>query len=141
MYRVLLLCSNNSVLSPIAQAYFRKYAGDTSEVFCSGITKKKLDPIVPSLLKEDGLQVNVGQQHELDELHHIDFDYVLTFDEPSEEASHHMPSHPVKYHYSFKVPTTRDVERRENAYRKLRDDISAAMLDFVNTHLPSSKAG
>jgi protein-tyrosine-phosphatase len=53
MYRVLLLCKNNAVLSPMAEGYFRSLCPDDAEYYRAGITKEKVDPVVYKLMLED----------------------------------------------------------------------------------------
>lgn len=142
MYRVLLLCKNNSVLSPMAEAYFRNFAGDSSEVYCAGVEKRKVDPLVISLLKEDGIELNLGNPHQLEEYSHIDFDYILSFDQESEEALHHLPSRPVKYHFDIHrlIPDDLSNENKEVVYRNVRDEIKKTIRSFVRNHFKRTKA-
>jgi arsenate reductase len=135
MYRVLLLCSNNSVLSPMAEGYFRQFTDDRTEVYSAGIEVKKPDPIMLKVLKEDGVDVSKLRSYSLSDLRHLDFDYILTFDEESEQISHHLPSRSVKYHYQFdQLLESGEGENKEELYLNIRNRIKKIMRGFIKEH-------
>jgi arsenate reductase len=139
MYRVLLLCSNNSVLSPMAEGYFRHFTHDDAEVYGAGIEVKKPDPLMLKILKEDGVDVTKLRSYSLADLRHLDFDYILTFDEESELASHHLPSKSVKYHYQFdKLLESNSREDKEEHYRNLKNRIKKIIRSFIKEHFTNS---
>ncbi len=141
MYQVLLLCSDNSVLNPMAEGYFRYFAQGDAEVYCAGIKVKKIDPLVIRIMQEDKIDISHIQQYKISDLRHIDLDYVLTFDEESEIESHRLPSKPVKYHYDFgKLLMMDTVESDETIYRNLRSRIKKVIRAFIKEHLTSVKA-
>ena len=140
MFRVLLLCRNNSVFSPIAEGYFRKFAGDATEVYSAGIVNEKIDTVVIKLMTEDGIDVSQIKQHKINELKHIDFDFILTYDEESEIESHHLPSKPVKYHFDFHklIPEELTRSNKEEVYRTIRDKIKRTMRSFIRDHFTNA---
>lgn len=140
MFRVLLLCRNNSVLSPMAEGYFRKFANNVTEIYSAGIEKEKIDPIVIKLMSEDGIDISQIKQHKLDEFKHIDFDFILTYDEESEIESHHLPSKPVKYHFDFHklIPDELTKSNKEEVYRTIRDKIKRTMRSFIRGHFANA---
>lgn len=140
MFRVLLLCRNNSVLSPMAEGYFRKFSGGITEIYSAGIEKEKIDPLVILLMKEDGVDISDLKQHRLDEFKHVDFDFILTFDKESESESHHLPSKPVKYHFDFHkmIPDELTRSNREEVYRSIREKVKKTMRSFIRDHFSES---
>lgn len=135
MYRVLLLCSENSVFSLIAEGYFRKYIPENTEVFSAGIALKKINSLAIKLMKEDNIDISGLTQHILSDLRHIDFDYILTFDPESEAESHHLPSKPVKYHYDFeKILMPENGKNTEEKYQNVRDQIKKIIRSFIKEH-------
>lgn len=138
MYRILLMCRDNSILSPLAEAYFKKYAGDFLEIYSAGVIVRAVDPIVATILKEDNLDFYKSGQYQMVDLQHVDFDYVLTFDEESEAESQHLPSKPVKYHYFFDtmIPDSREKNNNREPYHKLRDKIKNTIRAFIKDHFP-----
>ena len=141
MYRVLLLCKNGSLLSPIAGVYFRKFAGELPEVYTAGVCKVQLDPLIVDILKEDNKEIDIPTPYQLDELRHIDFDYILTLDQESREESLHLPSRPVKYHYDFDllIPLDLTKENKEEVYKRVRDKIKNTVRGFVREHFADAK--
>ena len=141
MYRVLLLCSDNSLLSPMAEGYFRSFIPYEAEIFSAGIKVRKLDPLGVKIMREDKIDISQTIQHKLTDLKHIDFDYVLTCDEDSEAESHHLPSKLVKYHYEFdKLIQIDSVDNTEEMYCNLRNHIKRAIRAFVKEHFVNAKA-
>jgi len=136
MFRVLILSSNNSVLSPIASAYFRKYTDAETEIYSCGIENTRIDPVVVALLKEENIDVSGIQQYGLNDLKHIDFDFIITCDEESEIESHHLPSKPVKYHYDFKklMPPELPKSKKEEVFRNVRENIKRNIRNFTRSH-------
>ncbi len=142
MYRILLLCKNNSVLSPIAEGYFRLYTGSETEVYSAGIELEKYDPVMINVMKSDGIEVTAQKQFIVSDLKHIDFDFVLTFDRESETESHHFPSRSVKYHYQLdQYFNSEDITEKEEQYINIRNRIKKIIRGFIKEHLSISKPG
>jgi arsenate reductase len=143
MYRVLLLCKQNSVLSPIAEGYFRKFAGSMTEVYSAGLEPEEKEPIVSKLLSDDGIELQQGKQHMISDLRHIDFDYIITFDDESEKASHHFEPRTIKYHYSYSDIFHDELteEMKPDVFLKLRDRIRKDMKSFIRGHFQHANAG
>ena len=141
MFRILILASNNSVLSPMAEAYFRKYTDTEIEIYSAGIENNRIDPVAVTLLQEENIDTSVIKQYSLNDLKHIDFDFIITCDEESEVESHHLPSKPVKYHYDFQklIPMELSKSKKEEVYRDVRDNIKRNIRNFIRTHFHSDK--
>jgi arsenate reductase len=124
----------------MAEGYFRKYASSETEIYSAGIKKVKIDPVVTRLLSEDGIDISQIKQNKLDEFKHIDFDFILTYDEESEIESHHLPSKPVKYHYDFQkfIPEVLTKSDKEEAYRQIRDKIKRTTRSFIRDHFKNT---
>lgn len=136
MYRVLLICKNNAVLSPMAEGYFRSLCSEDAEIYRAGITKEKVDPVVLKLMQEDGIDISALGSHSISEYRHLSFDYILTFDAESEAESHHYPSHSVKYHYDFdKLLPVNEIELdKTEAFRNIREKIKRVVKAFIKDH-------
>lgn len=143
MYRVLLLCRDNSVLSPMAEGYFGQIAGKTVEVLSAGIYPKRISNQIVKVMNEDGIDLSDFKSHSLQEYRHIDFDYILTFDHESEVESHHLPSRPVKYHFEFErhLPDDKNTEQDPmEIYRGIREKMKKTIRSFIKEHFASAKA-
>jgi protein-tyrosine-phosphatase len=136
MYRVLLLSGTNSLLSPAAEGYFRLFS-QNREVYGAGVEISGPDADMMKVLKEDGVDINRLRSYSLSDLRHIDFDYVLTFDEESEKASHHLPSKAVKYHFHFDKYLEADTgESKEELYLNIRNQVKKIIRSFIKEHFP-----
>lgn len=136
MYRVLLLCKDNTVLSPMAEGYLKFFAGKAVEAFSAGINAKNIDPQVVELMREDGVDISGIKATNLSDLKSVDFDYILTFDGDSRDESLHLPSRPVKYHFDFcgMVPDGASAQEVMEAYRNIQVKIKKSLRTFVKDH-------
>jgi arsenate reductase len=142
MYRVLLICKDNSALSAIAEGYFNMFAGDMAEIYSAGLHPKRIPAEVIKLMKEDNIDISGIIPHYLIEYRHIDFDYILTFDSESENESHHLPSKSVKYHFDFDRLLLNEEADQSHAdiYRNIKEKIKKTVRGFVKEHLAMAKA-
>jgi arsenate reductase (thioredoxin) len=135
MYRVLMLCANNSLLSPMAEGYFRLFSKSDAEVYSAGLEVRNSDTVMLKVLKDDGVDISKLKSCSISELKHIDFDYIITFDEESEQASHHLPSKSVKYHYQFDHFLDPDaLENKEELFLNIRNRIKKIIRNFIKEH-------
>jgi arsenate reductase (thioredoxin) len=141
MYRVLLLCKDNSVLSPMAEGYFKLIAGDSAEVYSAGIYPKQVSTQIVRIVNEDGIDISEYKCHSIQEYRHIDFDYILTFDSESEVESQHLPSKPVKYHYEFDrlLPVDKTEQEKQDIYIGIREKMKKIIRNFIKEHLAKAK--
>jgi arsenate reductase (thioredoxin) len=137
MYRILLLCKNNAVLSPIAEGYCKSLTGPDTEIYSAGVEKEKIDPLVIKMMNDEGIDLSNHKPQSVHNLKHLEFDYILTFDSESEAESHHFPSKTVKYHYDFdKMLHENDIkENKSEVYNNVRDKIKKSVKSFVKEHL------
>lgn len=142
MYRILLLSRNDSVLGPFADAYLRAYAGGKAEVYTAGIELSKRDELVNQLLVEDAIEEIAEPQHSINDFRSVEFDFILTLDDVSEEESHHFSSHIIKYHYEYTelIPKRIPKKLKRAVFVKLRDKIKEDMQAFIDSHFQVEKA-
>lgn len=138
MYRVLLLSETNSASADFAKAYFNKFAGNRVEIFSASIELGKRDEIVNELLDEDSVNLADDSLHTAKDFQSVEFDFILTLDELSENESHHFSSHIIKYHFDYTelLPGNSSGKEKHAAYVKLRDKVKEDMHAFVQEHIP-----
>jgi arsenate reductase (thioredoxin) len=136
MYRVLLLCKNNAVLSPMAEGYFKSFQTEDAEIYRAGLIKDKLDPLAYKIMKEDDIDISTLGSHTISEYRHLSFDYILTFDDDSKSESLHFPSHSVKYHFDFDklLPGNSEEIDKTEVYRSIREKIKKIIKAFIKDH-------
>ena len=136
--KILFLCTGNSCRSQMAEGWARHLKGDIIEPYSAGIETHGLNPDAVKVMAEAGVDISKQRSKHLDELKHIDFDYVITV---CDHANEHCPIFPGKtkvIHVGFEDPPqlSKDAKLTEEAldiYRRVRDEIR----DFVKT-LPES---
>jgi protein-tyrosine-phosphatase len=137
MNRVLLLCKDNSIFSPIAEAYCKELTGEDTEVYSAGVEEAGIHPVIVKIMKDEGIDLSKFKSHSVHEFKHIDFDYILTFDSESEHESHHFPSKSIKYHYDFDKmihEDSLDLDKTEE-FQNIREKIKKNIKIFVKEHL------
>jgi arsenate reductase len=136
MNRILFLCKNNAIFSPIAEGYCKSIAGEDIEIYSAGVDEEKIDPVVVKIMKDEGINLSKFKTHSIHEYKHIDFDYIITFDADSEDESHHFPSKSIKYHYNFEKMLIEDCleEDKPEMYQNIREKIKKTVKTFVKEH-------
>jgi arsenate reductase len=56
--RILFLCTGNSARSQMAEAFLRKYAGDTYEPYSAGLEPKGVNPLTVRVMDEVGIDIS-----------------------------------------------------------------------------------
>jgi len=130
--RILFLCTGNSCRSQMAEGWARHLKGDRIEPYSAGIETHGLNPNAVRVMAEAGVDISHHRSKHVDELLHLDFDYVVTL---CDHASEHCPLFPGKskvVHRGFADPPrlAQNAKTEEEAlghYRRVRDEIR----DFV----------
>jgi arsenate reductase len=132
--KILFLCTGNSCRSQMAEGWTRQLKSDRVEAHSAGIEPKGLDPKAVRVMAEAGVDISCQSSKNVDALHHISFDFVVTV---CGHANEHCPIFagrtPV-VHVGFDDPPSlsreaRTEEERLAVYRRVRDEIRA----FVET--------
>ena len=102
--KVLVLCTGNSCRSQMAEGYLRLLAGDKADVYSAGIETHGVNPKAIATMKEDGVDISNHTSNNVDEYHHIAFDFVITVCDHAKERCPVFPSVAKKFHYNFPDP-------------------------------------
>jgi arsenate reductase len=108
------------------------------EPFSAGVDPKGIDPLAVRAMSEVGVDIGGQRSKHVDEVKHIDFDYVVTVCDHANENCPIFPGKTRVMHVGFDDPPRlarefEDEEGRMGPYRRVRDEIRA----FVDT-LPDS---
>lgn len=134
--RVLFLCSGNSARSQMAEALLRLRAGDAFEVYSAGLEPSGLNPYTVRVLKEIGIHTDdlyskalgtfFGKYH---------FGYLITVCSKAEEKCPIFPGMGTRLHWPFDDPAAFHGSDEETLafFRKIRDQIDAKILEWLNT--------
>ena len=84
MKKVLVLCSANSILSQMAEAYLKFYAQGYGIFFSAGMPKKAIDPYAIQVMKEDNIDLNEHISKTAEAFNNIHIDYLITISNHTE---------------------------------------------------------
>ena len=141
MTKILFLCTGNSCRSQMAEGFARALKSNRFEAYSAGIETHGLNPNAVRVMAEVGIDISAQQSTHVDQLHHIDFDWVVTVCDHAAEQCPVFPGRARMVHRAFDDPPklARDARSEEEAlgaYRRVRDEIGA----YIET-LPEGLAG
>jgi len=136
--KILFLCTGNTCRSQMAEGWTRHLKSSEIEAYSAGVLPKTLDPRAAAVMAEAGVDISTYRSKNVNELLHIDLDYVVTVCGHAVENCPIFPGKTTVVHVGFEDPPrlAEDAETEEEAlshYRRVRDEIRK----FVET-LPES---
>ncbi len=128
MLKVLFLCTGNSCRSQMAEGWTRHLKVDTIEAYSAGIETHGLNPNAVKVMAEAGVDITSQESQHVDELEHIDFDYVVTVCDNAAESCPVFSGNAKVVHQPFDDPPrlAREAANEEESlahYRRVRDEI------------------
>lgn len=129
--RVLFLCTGNSARSQMAEGLLRNIVGDRFEVFSAGTRPVGLNPNAVTAMGEIGIDISRHWSKSVDEFAGQQFDYVITVCDNAKESCPIFPGATDRIHHSFEDPAAVPVHKQIPVFRKVRDEISSWLRDFV----------
>ena len=139
--KVLFLCVHNSARSQMAEAYLKKFGGDAFEVESAGLEAGKLNPLAIEVMKEDGIDISGNDTKSVFTFFKQGrlYNYVVTVcDEANAAKCPIFPGVHKKINWSFTDPSSLQGTRENQLQivREVRDNIKAAVLDFISQYKP-----
>ncbi len=131
--RVLFLCTGNSARSQMAEGLLRYMAGDRFEVFSAGTRPAGLNPNSVRVMSEVGIDISGHHSKSVDEFIGQAFDYVVTVCDSAKESCPLFAGAHRRIHRSFEDPAAAPEDRQLDAFRKVRDQLSAWIGNFANS--------
>jgi arsenate reductase (thioredoxin) len=132
--RVLILCTGNSARSQMAEGLLRHLAGDRFEVFSAGTRPVGMNPNAVKAMSEVGIDIANHRSKSVDEFLGQQFDYVITVCDNAKESCPIFPGGGVRMHQSFEDPAAAPKDQQVTAFRRIRDQISSWLSDFVRNN-------
>ena len=131
--RVLFLCTGNSARSQMAEGLLRDLASERMEVFSAGTAPRGLNSLAVQVMAEIGIDITHQRSKSVDEYVDKEFDYVITLCDEANETCPTFHFAKQRFHWGFKDPAraTGSNEERLEAFRRIRDEIRAALRDFI----------
>ncbi|HLH07153.1 MAG TPA: arsenate reductase ArsC [Terriglobales bacterium] len=132
--RVLILCTGNSARSQMAEGLLRHLAGDRFEAFSAGTKPVGLNPNAIKAMSEVGIDISRHRSKSVDEFAGQQFDYVITVCDNAKESCPFFPGGGERIHHSFEDPAAASKEQQLDAFRRVRDQISSWLSEFVRNN-------
>jgi arsenate reductase len=135
--KILVICTDNSFRSQIAEGYLRFFARERAEIYSAGIEAHVVNPIAIAIMKEDHIDISGHTSNNLNEYHDIDFDYVITVCDNARDRCPVFPSTTLHFHCNFFDPAevTGTEEQRLDLFRTVRVMIKLYTMEFVSQNL------
>ena len=137
--RVLFLCVHNSARSQMAEGFLRAGAGDRFEAHSAGNEATAIRPLAVRAMGELGIDITGQRSKSVAVYAGEKFDYAVTVCDDAKEACPYFPGARQQVHWRFDDPSkaTGTEEERLEAYRRVRDEIGAAIRGFLGSSPPS----
>lgn len=132
--RVLILCTGNSARSQMAEGLLREIGGDAFEVESAGVEPSFVRLEAIEAMKEIGIDISRHCSKSVDEFTGQNFDYIITVCDNAKESCPVFPGQAERIHQSFEdppAPIIGDYKSRLEIFRKVRDEISEWLKNFV----------
>jgi arsenate reductase len=135
-HKVLFVCVHNSARSQMAEAFLKKYGGDSFLAESAGLEPGKLNPYVVEVMQEKGIDISNNQPQGVFDLLQkgAQYDAVVTVcDGASAERCPVFPGMMKRVAWSFTDPSTFKGSKEEilEQTRKVRDEVEQRIIEFV----------
>ena len=125
---MLFLCTDNACRSQMAERWAHRLKGDIIEPYSAGVEVHELDSRAVHVMTEAGVDISAHQSKQLNQLHSIKFDYVITVCDNVQERCPIFPGATKVLHVGFADPPrlTKRAQNEQEAldhYRRVRDEI------------------
>ncbi len=118
----------------MAEGLLRHLAGDRFEAFSAGTKPVGLNPNAVMAMSEVGIDISQHRSKSVDEFAGQQFDYVITVCDNAKESCPFFPGGGQRIHQSFEDPAAVPKDHQLELFRKVRDDISNWMKEFVGNN-------
>jgi len=132
--KVLFLCTGNSCRSQMAEGLLRSLAADRYEVFSAGTNPQALNQGAVRAMAELGIDISEQKSQHVDEFLQAGITTVITVCDNAKENCPIFPGAAKTIHWSFDDPAhaTGSDDDRMAVFRRVRDEISAALCDWLD---------
>lgn len=132
--KVLFLCTGNSCRSQMAEGWAHHLKGDLINAYSAGVEPHGMNASAVKVMAEAGVDISRHQSKHVNDLRHVNFDYVVTVCDHAHETCPLFPGGAKIIHVGFDDPPrlAKTAENEQEAlghYRRVRDEIKA----FINT--------
>ena len=123
--KVLFLCPGNSARSQMAEAFVRKYVGETFEAHSAGLEPRGVNPLTIRVMDEVGIDISNQTSKGIETyLGKMLFQYLITVcDDAEKNCPTVWPGVSTRMHWSFEDPAKFEGTEEEKLakFREVRD--------------------
>lgn len=132
--KVLIVCTGNSARSQMAEGVLRHEGSDRFEVSSAGTKPSSVRPEAIGAMNEIGLDISGHRSKPVDEFIGQPLDFVITVCNSAKESCPVFPGDVKRLHWPFDDPAavSGSDEVRRGAFRKIRDQIHARIMVFLD---------
>ena len=132
--RILFICQHNSGRSQIAEAYLKRFYGDSFDVESAGLEPaQKVNPLVDKVMAEDGFDLSDKKPQSVFKLYSQGeiYEHVITVCNDSDSKCPIFPGITKRWHWPFPDPAKVEGTESERLgqVRKIRDMIKDWVLN------------
>ena len=102
--KILFLCTGNCCRSQMAEGWTKHLKADIIEAYSARIETHGLNPNAVKIMAEAGVDIAEQRSKHLDEVKHINFDYVITVCDHAHESCPMFPGKNKVIHVGFDAP-------------------------------------
>jgi len=112
----------------MAEGFSRHLKSGEIEAHSAGVNPKGVDPRAVKAMAEEGIDISAQKSRSIDEVKHLEFDYVITLCDNAQKTCPTFPAKTSVMHVGFEDPprlaaAVRDGEETLTHYRRVRDEI------------------
>jgi arsenate reductase len=126
----------------MAEAFLRRHGGAWFEVFSAGLEPKGINPFTRQVMVEKGYDLAGHRSKDVFEfLGKTHFGTIITVCSNAEERCPIFPGIATRLYWPFDDPAACDGSDEEKlaAFRRVRDQIEARILNWLKTEVPEEK--
>lgn len=136
--RLVIICTQNSARSQMAEAFFKKYGDDVLEVHSAGFDPKEVNPLAKQVMAEVGIDISSQRSKSVKEfLGRMQFGYVVAVCKKAEDRCPTIfPGVRKLLSWPFDDPAAFEGtdEKKLDKFREVRDEIEIKVREFVNDY-------
>lgn len=126
---IYFLCTGNSCRSQMAEAWGKKYLGETWTIYSAGIEAHGVNPNAVKAMKEVEVDITDQTSDIIDARILNSADLVVTLCSHADAVCPATPSHVPRVHWGFDDPAGKDWSE----FQRVRDEIGERIRQFAET--------
>ena len=143
--RLLFVCTGNSARSLIAEAIVRERGSGAVEAMSAGLRPAGVHPLALEALRDMGIASKGLRSKGLEEVAHLQFDYVITLCDIAREECPPLPGSPRYMHWSLPDPATVTgrMDSRRAAFRLAANELAnriGHLMQLIVANEPAKKS-